>query len=164
MHLNGSLARAFALSALAAGLLAASAGAEETATLSVQVAVQESCSLSGSTLDFGTYASGQSAALDGEGSITYSSCPEGTLTIALDGGGSGNINARRLSASGGAALEYQLYRNSARNQIWGVGAEAQQIVLLVPDSGSVAVYGRIPAGQEVSAGTYTDTVNVTMTF
>jgi spore coat protein U-like protein len=37
-------------------------------------------------------------------------------------------------------------------------------VLLVPGSGSVPVYGRIAGGQNVAAGTYTDTVNVTLTF
>ena len=31
-------------------------------------------------------------------------------------------------------------------------------------SGSVTVYGRIPASQVVPEGTYTDTVNVTLTF
>jgi len=153
--------------ALVAGLcLAPRATLAETATdtLSLQVTVQESCSLSGTTLNFGTYSSGQQTPLDAEGDITYTSCPEGLLTIALDGGGGGNVNARRLSAGNGDTLAYQLYRNSARSQIWGTGSEAQQINLLAPNSGTVTVYGRIPGGAEVRAGAYTDTVNITMTF
>lgn len=153
--------------ALIAGIsLASDAGLAQNAsdTLTLQVTVQEACSISGTTLNFGTYSSGQQAALDAEGSISYSSCPEGTLTIALDGGGAGDVASRRLTAGGGSTLDYQLYRNSTRTQVWGSGSEAQQIVLLVPDSGTVPVYGRIPGGEDVTAGTYTDTVNITMAF
>ncbi len=52
----------------------------------------------------------------------------------------------------------------ARTAIWGTGADAQVHVLLGTQSGSVTVYGRIPAGQVVPEGTYTDTVNITLTF
>ena len=38
------------------------------------------------------------------------------------------------------------------------------VQLLQPLSGKVDVYGRIPSGQAVPAGSYTDTVNVTLTF
>ena len=37
-------------------------------------------------------------------------------------------------------------------------------ILIGTQSGSVTVYGRIPAGQVVPEGTYTDTVNITLTF
>lgn len=154
-----------ALAAALASLAGLPALAEtETDVLTVQVTVQEACSIAGTTIDFGTYTGGQQAALDAQGAVTYSSCAAGTLTIALDGGSAGNVAARTMGNGNGGNINYQLYRNSARSQIWGSAGDAQQIVLLESGSGSVPVYGRIAAGQTVAAGTYTDTVNVTMTF
>jgi spore coat protein U-like protein len=138
--------------------------AQETDTLTVQVTVQEACSIAGTTIDFGTYTAGQQAALNAQGNISYNNCAAGTLTIALDGGGDGNVARRVLAHGGGDTLHYQLYRHSARSQVWGIGEQAQQIVLLEPQSGSVPVYGSIPAGQNVPGGAYTDTVNITLTF
>jgi spore coat protein U-like protein len=139
-------------------------GGTATDTLSVQVNVQNSCSVGGTTIDFGTYSSGQQAAVDAQGNISFSGCPAGTLTISLDGGGSGNVISRRMSGGSGGSLSYQLYRNSARNQIWGTNGDALQQVLLVAGSGTIAVFGRIPGGQEVAAGGYTDVVSLTMEF
>lgn len=154
------LALAFtALAATPAASLAA-----ETDVLTVQVTVQEACSIAGTTIDFGTYTGGQQAALDAQGAITYNSCAAGTLTIALDGGTAGTVASRKMGNGSGSNINYQLYRNSARSQVWGTGGDAQQIVLLESGSGSVPVYGRIAAGQSVAAGSYTDTVNVTLTF
>ncbi len=154
--------------ALAAALAVATAGAAaanpDTDILTVRVTVQEACSIAGSTIDFGTYSAGQQAALDADGAVSYSGCPASTLTIALDGGSAGDVANRAMTNGSGDILNYQLYRNSARNQVWGEGAEAQQVVLLVPGAGDVQVYGRIPGSQSVPAGTYTDTVNVTLTF
>lgn len=132
--------------------------------LTVRVTVQEACSIAGSTLDFGTYSAGQQAALDAQGAVSYSGCAAGTLTIALDGGGAGTTANRAMTNGSGGSLNYQLFRNSARSTIWGSGAEAQQVVLLEPGSGNVPVYGRIPGSQNVAAGSYSDTVNVTLTF
>jgi spore coat protein U-like protein len=136
----------------------------DTDVLTVRVTVQEACSIAGSTIDFGTYSAGQQAALDAQGAVSYSGCAAGTLTIALDGGGAGTTANRAMTNGSGGSLNYQLFRNSARSQVWGSGAEAQQVVLLVPGAGNVPVYGRIPGSQNVAAGAYSDTVNVTLTF
>lgn len=135
----------------------------DTDTLTVRVTVQESCSIAGTTIDFGTYSAGQQAALDAEGDISYNGCAAGTLTISLDGGTAGSVDNRQMT-NGDAELDYQLYANSARNQVWGTDNNALQKVLLVPDSGTIPVYGRIAGGQNVAGGTYTDTVNVTLSF
>ena len=62
------------------------------------------------------------------------------------------------------ALNYGLYRDSARSQSFGQGSNAKVVTLTGPGSGSVSLYGRIPGGQIVPAGTYTDTVVVTLSF
>ncbi len=155
--------RRFLAAAVVACAAAPAVAGTDTDILTVRVTVQEACSISGTTIDFGTYSSGQQAALDAEGALNYTGCAAGTLTIALDGGASGNIAGRQMT-NGDASLGYQLYRNTARNQVWGSGSDALQQVLLVPGAGTVPVYGRIAAGQNVAAGTYADTVNVTLTF
>ena len=85
------------------------------------------------------------------------------MSFALDGGTSGNINARQMR-NGANSLNYQLYRTPARTSIWGTGTDSQVHILLGTQSGFVTVHGRIPAGQVVPEGTYTDTVNITLTF
>lgn len=140
------------------------AATSDTDTLTIKVTVQEACTIAGTTLDFGTYTGGQQDALNAQGQLSYNGCATGTLTIALDGGAAGDVANRAMTREGGGALAYQLYRNSGRTQLWGSGAEAHQVVLLVPGSGAVPIYGRIPGGQEAAPGAYTDTVNITMTF
>ena len=134
----------------------------DTDQLMVTATVLSACSLSGGTLAFGPYTSGQAANLDVTGTINYVNC-SGNLSFALDGGGSGNINARQMS-SGSGRLNYQIYRNAARNAVWGTGADAQGVMLIGTQSGATSVYGRIPASQIVADGTYTDVVNITLTF
>ena len=64
-----------------------------------------------------------------------------------------------VSPSG--ALNYQLYRDSARQQIWGdtPGTDTETGV----GSGLTTdrtVFGAVPAAQVVPAGDYTDTITV----
>ena len=134
----------------------------QTAVLTVNATVQSSCSLNSGTLDFGTYTSGQTLDRDVDGAIDYSNC-SGTISFELDGGDSGDVNNRTM-ASGGDTLIYQLFRDQARSSVFGTGADAQSKLLLAPGSGSVDVYGRIPGGQNVAAGSYSDTINITLTF
>ena len=138
------------------------AAATDTDVVTVTATVLSACSLSGGTLNFGNYTSGQTNNLDVNGVINYVNC-SGSLSFALDGGLSGSINARQMQ-QGANRLNYQIFRNAVRNSVWGTGAEAQGVVLVGTQSGSVTVYGRIPASQVVPDGTYTDTVNVTLTF
>ena len=157
----GSAARLLAAFALVAVAQPARSGTD-TDVLAVTATVISACSLSGGALSFGSYTSGQTANADVDGTINYVNC-SGTLTFALDGGTSGNINARQMS-SGVSRLNYQIYRDPTRSAVWGTGANAQSQILLETRNGSITVYGRIPGGQVVPAGTYTDTVNITLTF
>jgi len=147
-------------------LLAAGSAEADTATgqLSVSATVRSGCALTGGTLDFGNYLSGQAAALDATGQIGYVNCT-GVLTFELDGGQQGVVQNRAMTGNG-ASLAYQIYRSGTRNEVWGVGADALRVQLLsaTPTSGSVPVYGRVLGGQTVPGGTYTDIVNITLTF
>src|SRR3954453_6556251 len=155
------LIRLLVLGFLAVGPLSARA-ATVTDILNVSATVLSSCALSGGTLSFGNYTSGQPTDLDVDGSINYVNC-SGTLTFALDGGGSGNINARQMR-QGANQLNYQIYRPASRSAVFGTGADSQGKILIGTQSGTLTIYGRIPKSQIVPDGTYTDIVNITLTF
>lgn len=159
-HARATIVAAMALLALA-GLARADTA---NSTLNVRVLVQSGCTLSSSTLDFGTYSSGQAADLNGFTQIAFSSCPQGRLRFELDGGANGTAGGRRLADGRGSFLSYALYRDSARTLPFGQGSDARAVTLPTPGSGRVSVYGRIPGNQLVAPGTYTDTVVVVLTF
>ncbi|MCL6609822.1 MAG: spore coat U domain-containing protein [Geminicoccaceae bacterium] len=155
---------------IAVALLAAAAlearpavGSTDTGTLTVTATVNSNCSLSGGTLAFGTYTAGQTSDLDVQGAINYVNCPAGTLVFELDNGANASGSQRRMR-SGNNFLNYEIFRTSTRNSQWRTGADAVQVQLLQPGNGSVPVYGRIPAGQAVPPGNYSDTVTITLRF
>jgi len=133
-------------------------------TLSVRVVVQPNCTVSSTTLDFGTYVSTQAAALNGTANIAYTNCPAGTLKFELDGGANGTVAARKMSNGTGGLLNYALYRDTARTQSFGQGTNAKNVTLTATGNGTVPVYGAIPGAQAVAEGSYTDTVQITLTF
>lgn len=149
------------LLAAAAALAPVHAGTD-TDQLTVTATVQSGCSLSGGTLNFGSYISGQQTDLDVTGTINYVNCT-GNLTFTLDGGSNGSVSARQMR-SGANRLNYQIYRNSSRSAVWGTGSDAHGVILLTPQSGSVQVYGRIARQQTVPDGVYSDVVNITLSF
>lgn len=118
-----------------------------------QRAAAQTCTLTISTLSFGPYISNQ---LDGtaSGQVTCS----GGWNIPLNAGtGAGATETiRKMTGPGGATLNYQLFYDSARTLNWGntTGNE-----LTGTGNTSITVYGRITAGQNPTAGTYTDTVS-----
>ena len=64
-----------------------------------------------------------------------------------------------------ASSRYELYRNSARTQRWGNTLNTDTVV----GSGNGAnqnltVFGRVPNQSTPSAGTYNDTITVTVTY
>jgi spore coat protein U-like protein len=82
--------------------------------------------------------------------------------------GSGTIATRQLR-SGANALNYNLYRDAARTQVWGQTAGADTVTMNIngiPNNGSrngtFTIYGRIPALENAPAGAYTDSVQMTI--
>ncbi len=91
------------------------------------------------------------------------------LTVSLDpapGGGTRTLTR----VGGGYDLEYQVYRDAARQLVWGDGSGGAVSLLfeflggLLTSTRQVLGYGRIPGGQNVPAGEYRDTVTVVIDF
>ena len=131
------------------------------------------CSISATPVAFGTYDVFATGPTDSLGTITYRCTGMGnsnTVTIDLDTGWWGSVAQRRMARFYWFGLEYlpyNLYLDAARTTVWGDGTTAQHYGPVQPPNGrdvNVTIYGRIPPRQDVSAGTYFDTVTVTINF
>jgi spore coat protein U-like protein len=126
----------------------------------------QACTISASGVDFGAYDPRSTTADDGVGQVNLN-CPTGTktATVTISTGNSGSYTVPRRMTSGTNNLNYNLFTNSNRTTIWGNGSSGTG-TMSVSSRGvfTLPIYGRIPAGQNVRAGTYSDTVTVTVTF
>lgn len=131
----------------------------------------EACTVSATGVMFGAYDPRAASPDDGTGAIDISCHPrDQSVNIALSTGSSGSFWARRMS-SGAAQLDYNLYTATSRTIVWGDGSGGTSTVTLTEGnvSGgrrrfSADIFGRIPALQNVPAGSYVDTIVVTVTF
>jgi spore coat protein U domain-containing protein, fimbrial subunit CupE1/2/3/6 len=135
-------------------------------TFQVSATVGNSCSATASNLSFGAYDPLSILPNDATSTITVQCTLLTTYDVGMDAGtGSGaSVSTRKMTKSS-ETLSYSLYRDATRLLVWGntVSSDTVQGVgtgLSVP----YTVYGRIPAGQNVSPGTYTDTISVTINF
>lgn len=125
------------------------------------------CSVTVVGVNFGVYAPNLNAPGDSTGNID-SRCDVGiAYAIHLDSGGNplGDFVPRNLRQTVGTGiLRYNLYRNSARTQVWGDGTSITRIQQGMGTGQTTRwiIYGRIPGRQNVPAGVYADTVRVTV--
>lgn len=144
-------------------------------------ATAASCSVAASPLVFPDYASPGGSQADTSGTITVTCTPDLILlvcktsyTLSLSSGNAGDYTPRQL-AYGGHRLDYNLYTNGARTTIWGNGsggsstvsdAISSSILGLICLSGSKGhtVHARIPGSQNAVAGSYSDTITVTVIY
>lgn len=120
------------------------------------------CSASAQSVAFGSYDSLSSSALDGVGTVSVSCDSVTTFTISLSAG-TGTYSARKMT-SGLDELSYNLYTDSSRVLVWGDGSGSTSTVTASAASGIYTVYGRIPARQNLAAGSFSDTITVTVTY
>ena len=126
------------------------------------------CSVSATSVAFGAYNVFTTTPTDSAG-IVLIICQGNAkdLAIAISKGAASAFASRRL-AKGSELLFYNVYREAGRATIWGDGTGGSQMRLLnsVPNGIGVPLimYGRIPAGQDVSTGAYTDTLTVTVNY
>lgn len=135
------------------------------------------CTVSSSGMAFGSYDPSDTAPTDSNGSVVVScanssgSTTSVSAVLKLDAGSYRSFAARRMQRGGGQTLDYNLYRDSARSQIWGAdsGGYSSGTLSLTgiaknqSKNGTFTVYGRIPALQNAVAGSYSDNVTITLT-
>jgi spore coat protein U-like protein len=142
---------------LAAALTVGAAAAQAqtaTTTFTVSADVQESCSVAATNLVFGNYLATAGAPLDTTSTITVT-CTNGA-TYGVDVGAT-PMN-RNMTGPGGN-LTYGMFNEVGRTTEFAVSGAS--------GSGSAqayTVFGRVPAGQFVTAGAYSALVTVTVTY
>jgi len=123
------------------------------------------------SLDFGSINTIGNQTIDaqttgaGNGSIVMECSNGTTFTIALDNGQHFASSTRSMVNAGNPAvlLAYTLYQNVARTVPWTTGSPLTGTANGAP--ATFPVYGRIPPGQTgITAGTYNDTVQVTISW
>jgi spore coat protein U-like protein len=130
--------------------------------------VEGACTITTTPVGFGLYDPFAAGHNDSTGTLTYR-CgpPDKNVTIMLGTGAAGTFNQRKLF-KGTEPLSYNLYRDAARSMAWGDGTGGTSFYSVAdpPNNQNVAltIYARIPAGQDISAGSYTDSVSVVINF
>src|SRR6266513_5145064 len=139
---------------LAAGLIAATTGALDSTvstSFQVQANVNAQCSISAVNLTFPAV-DPLSSQTDAATTITVKCTKNSAYTVGLNAGTTtGATVAQRLMANGADTMDYNLYKEVGRSNIWGNSAASPSWV-----SGTGAglgtaqvltVYGRVPSGQ-----------------
>lgn len=146
-----------------------------------------SCTIVTPDMDFGFYDHLDISPLDAGSNITVD-CHDNVLliggggtinySISMDTGSSGSYSPRQMN-SGSDSLNYNLYTDAARSIVWGDGTGGSAtrnnsvnvpgcLSLFILNCPSVIanepVYGRIPAQQSLDAGSYSDSILVTITY
>lgn len=153
--------------ALVVAVLALSAGAAEPQKPAPLI--DRTCVITATGVDFGVYDTINPSPNDSTGTISYS-CSQGggalNVTITLDQGVAGTFN--RTMTNGIDRLNYNLYLDAGRTNIWGDGTRGTMALQdKIPGSNqtiTAVVYGRVFASQTVGSGQYADGLTVTMVF
>lgn len=133
--------------------------------------------VTGGGINFGLYDTMSPAPADSALNVVVSCSRNGgpqfvTIDVGIGPGTYGSsASSRRMLHTGPYSdyLAYGLYRDAGRGSPWGYspGVDTVAIPLAIPNKSSVSttltVYGRIPALQDVSVGSYGDAVQITVT-
>ncbi len=171
------IARAMAAGISLALLIAApetAPAATSTGNLTVQVTITAGCSVSGTTLNFGSNNGNNLLAAQITATANLSvTCTTGSpYSVGLDNGLNASGSQRRMQSSG-QFLNYNLFTDAAGLVPWSAGSTPTTCATLtncVLGTGTgtaqtITVYGRIPiTASSPAPGSYTDTVTITVTY
>jgi spore coat protein U-like protein len=163
-------ARKWVLALLAIALPSLLAGAATTTTtFNVQIIIQAQCTISATTLDFGT-AGVLNANVDSTNTITVTCTNTTPWVVSLNAGtgASGTVVLRKMTGTppSTATVDYTIYRDAARTEIWGDGTSGT-FTVTGTGTGSgqpLTGFGRVPPQATPAPDTYTDVITATVTF
>jgi spore coat protein U-like protein len=139
------------------------------------------CSISTVGVNFGSYDPTHSTAVAVTGTVSISCTYVGTgfnANVTIATGSSGTYTARTL-VMGTQKLDYNLYLDTGHSNVFGNGSGGSYYYYgcwfggtwQCPNGGGVSgstlsgpIYALLPAGQDVSAGAYSDTMVVTVSY
>lgn len=149
-------------------LMPAISWAQTTSTnFTVQITIAGACQINAAAnMDFGSHGV-LSNNTDATSIITVQCTNTTSFNVGLSAGNgaSATVANRLMTGTGGATVGYSLYRNAARDELWGdttgtntfagTGTGAPQ---------QLTVYGRVPPQNTPAPGGYTDTITATITY
>ena len=130
------------------------------------------CTVNTSSMSFGSYDVFSNPPLDSAGTVSVNCTKDvvkANVTLSASPT-SGIFNPRRMKRSGGSdLLDYNIFLDVSRAVIFGNGTGGTSIINLKRPTGKPApwfeninIYGRIFPGQNVSVGSYSDILTVTV--
>jgi spore coat protein U-like protein len=126
------------------------------------------CTIATTPVSFGTYDVFTPASLDSVGSVVLNCNGGKNVVVAINQGQSGTFSPRKLFMNAIEWLGYNLYRDASRSVVWGDGTGGTSFYFApsLPNNQDTAVpiYGSVPPGQDVRAGSYADNLSVTINF
>ncbi len=140
-----------------------------TANLNISASVSAVCTITTSPVAFGAYdpvVANASTDLTSSGSVNVACTKGATATIDLGNGNNLSGGSRRMS-SGSDFMNYALYKDAARTQVWGsalAGGTTASYTAATKNSTAVTVYGTVPQAQDVTVGAYSDVVVATINY
>jgi len=137
-------------------------------TLYASDAHAQACTISATSVNFGSYNVFNGSPTDSTGTVTYRCNGSAhNITVGLTQGASASFNQRQMQ-KGSESLTYNLFVDASRTNIWGDGTSGTSVYSISnpPNNTNVnlTVYGRVTAGQDVSAGSFSDTVTAVVNF
>ena len=133
------------------------------------------CSFSSTPgMAFGAYNDASAAATDSSTSVVVRctrllGTNNANVVLQLGPSSTSGTIATRQMASGANRMNYNLYRDAGRSQVWGQTAGTDTLTINTGNIGNGAsadvtftIFGRIPALQNVAPGAYGDSVQMTV--
>ena len=129
------------------------------------------CSVESGKIDFPAYDVYGTTPIDGVGELRYMCSPDQkdvTPTIRIVFGPATDGTFTRVMSHGSEKLKYNVYLDPSRTAIWGDGSAGTMTYVAaccaVGKFAVLSMYGRIPAGQDVEAGNYVDSLLMNLEF
>ncbi|MFT6533500.1 MAG: spore coat protein U-like protein [Limimaricola cinnabarinus] len=136
----------------------------ETAKLNVTATVADTCSVEVTPLDFSLLKVGAPTEEAAAGTVSIiCSADKSAMSVFLDGGTFAISGQRRMKSDAGTHVPYEIYSNAARTAPLSISDALFSGSILATAPQLFQIYGRVPAGQ-YSAGTYSDTISVTVNY
>jgi spore coat protein U-like protein len=157
---------AAALAVFAAGY--AEAAPRATTTLTATALVGVGCLVNTTNLNFGNIGTSIGANVDSAATVTVN-CPSlqsYNITIGVGVGAGATLASRKMTrTSGTETLNFTVYRNAARTQLWGTAIGTDTVSATGTGANQTfTAFGRIPTGQTALPGNYTDVLVVTIDY
>jgi spore coat protein U-like protein len=128
---------------------------------------EAACTIATTAMNFGTYSVFSATPTDTTSTFT-ADCGANDVNVFINfSKGSSSTYTPRTLRNGSEVLNYNIYADAARTLIVGdqTGGTVHYTSSRPGDPPqTLTLYGRIPAGQDVAVGTYTDTVLATINF